>query len=52
MAKRGTYQGGGEDGEEDAEPENDTVTGGLGKDGRPPEEAVHGRGWSVRSEKA
>lgn len=35
-----TYQGGGEDGEEDAEAEHDTVTGGLGEDGDAAEEAA------------
>lgn len=36
----GTYQGGGEDGEEHAEAEDDTIAGGLGEDGDAAEEAV------------
>ena len=37
-----TYQGGGEDGEEDAEAEHDTVAGGLREDGDTAEEAARG----------
>ena len=37
-----TYQGGGEDGEEDAEAEHDTVAGGLGENRDTAEEAVRG----------
>lgn len=39
-----TYQGGGEDGEEDTEAEDDAVAGGLGEDGDASEEAVWGEG--------
>jgi hypothetical protein len=47
--RRCTHQGGGEQGEEDAEAEDDTVTGRLGEDRDAAEEAEGGgRGLSVR----
>ena len=46
-----TYQGGGEDGEEDTEAEDDAVAGGLGEDGDASEEAVWGEGGGTVSER-
>ena len=46
---REAYQGGGEDGEEDAEAEDDAVARGLGEDRDAAEEAASGKSTSMRS---